>query len=50
MRNETQVAKKIAQLFINIGNVHVNSLSSMIGYYEPKISADLLKKAKKQDK
>lgn len=44
MKNEMKITKKLAGLFINIGETHSNSISFGTGYYEPKISKSLLKK------
>ena len=50
MKNETKLTKKVAEIFIHIGELHANSISFGTGYYEPKISERLLKNSKKSDK
>lgn len=42
--------RKIAGTFINIGDTHANELSCFSGYYEPKISSNLLKSNEKSIK
>ncbi|MBE6072355.1 MAG: cyclic lactone autoinducer peptide [Clostridium butyricum] len=40
---KSTIMKKLAGTFISIGDTHANELSVCIGFYEPKISSNLLK-------
>lgn len=42
--------RKVAGVFINIGDIHANELSIGLGMYEPKVSMNLLKSSNKVNK
>ena len=45
MKNKS-IKKKVAKVLINLGETHANEFSTLLGFYEPKVSVDLLKKEK----
>ena len=50
MRNKNDVIRKMANICISVATLHVGTCSFGYGYYEPKISLELLKKSQKSNK
>jgi len=50
IKKDLKITRKIADMFMKIGDIHANELSFGFGAYEPKISMDILKNSNKDKK